>query len=769
MQTFETAAVVGLIDNMSGPLKQLASHAKQAAKMIEFAKLDPNNVAAYTNRLNSATRSAERHLSVVNRIHGAWKGAALLASTVGSSIALAKARDAVKSYVPLERENRYMQAVGVQRDANGRVSGYGFSNADMAKLLEQQKTGAHKYGENPLDTAHAQMAFAQRQISAETTRILTDQSLILAKALGTSTKEAALILEGSIFAKGKSDELNTPEGARRTAQRYADIAAVMSKSGAMSAEDINQFGKYGYSIAKESGLSDETVAAIGMTLKRANMPGMESGTMLRQLASRLMSPTREGRQAMIAQGVDIDKYSTSGAMSGGQLSGLVKERFGKAITPDAIKAIDAKLEDSTIAGSKPEFVKTVSEMLFKQLGANKARDRERVAKAVGDYWQFKRASVDGEGMLAEILKKSGGLGLLNFLGVKQGARGAVITGELDKYFENLEAVKHGVEVGRASEVAAERMKGLAFETDKLSSSLESAKNSLVNANTGWLVPTIQRVSEALRSIDNMSDTGKIVTTAAAALGTLGAAVLSFVGTIKIAKSIMHPEVPKLPGLPEARAAAVEKAPYKFSWLKGVESSNAPEITRIRGAAPIGKIGRLFTGLNAIAWGLEAYYEANELYDVATGRGSESSRDLKRLGSAYHRARLAKEAKKRAIESKFGGMPSDLSAVHGLDLSALQETSGGWADSTVQLKRPAQGNARWGDGQTSRVAEVTGSVTGQAEIHSSIQLEVKPTAYFESKMQRLESMSTMGLSGRLGTGMMGGDNATKPASPTGTQQ
>ncbi|RRB81751.1 hypothetical protein EIA20_26195, partial [Escherichia coli] len=130
-----------------------------------------------------------------------------------------------------------------------------------------------------------------------------------------------------------------PSKAKAIAKRYADIAAVMSKSGAMTAEDITQFGKYAYSGASAAGISDTTVAAIGMALKRANMPGQESGTMVRQLASRVLSPTREGRQSAIANGIDIDSFSTHGHLDAEGLSGLVRERFGKTIKGATQKAI----------------------------------------------------------------------------------------------------------------------------------------------------------------------------------------------------------------------------------------------------------------------------------------------------------------------------------------------------------------------------------------------------------------------------------------------
>src|SRR5450631_3675197 len=76
MQTFQTAAVVGLIDNMSGPLKELSAKAKQAARMIELMKFVSSGLNAYNQHINNAPKSAEQHLSAVRRIHEAWKGEA---------------------------------------------------------------------------------------------------------------------------------------------------------------------------------------------------------------------------------------------------------------------------------------------------------------------------------------------------------------------------------------------------------------------------------------------------------------------------------------------------------------------------------------------------------------------------------------------------------------------------------------------------------------------------------------------------------------------
>ncbi|WP_164135236.1 hypothetical protein, partial [Stenotrophomonas maltophilia] len=96
------------------------------------------------------------------------------------------------------------------------------------------------------------------------------------------------------------------------------------------------------------------------------------------------------------------------------LSGLVRERFGKTIKGATQKAINDELtnEDSDIAGNKGKFVEFITNKLEKEMDITKPRDRERLAKAAGDYWQYKREGVNGDALVDALIKKSGLLGLL---------------------------------------------------------------------------------------------------------------------------------------------------------------------------------------------------------------------------------------------------------------------------------------------------------------------------------------------------------------------
>jgi hypothetical protein len=82
-----------------------------------------------------------------------------------------------------------------------------------------------------------------------------------------------------------------------------------------------------------------------------------------------------------------------------------------------------------------------------------------------------------------------------------------------------------------------------------------------------------------------------------------------------------------------------------------------------------------------------------------------------------------------------------------------------------------GSSSWHDSATVKLGQssgfkdvaVTGTVSGEAELHTNIALEIRPSAYFESLVQRAENVSKMGISGKLGESMSGGgDNSVKPS-------
>jgi TP901 family phage tail tape measure protein len=740
MQTFQTAAVVGMIDQLSGPLKQLASMAKSLAKTIEVGKFDQAGLNSYTAGLNRANAAAEKHLGILGRMRNAYGS---LAKTVGAVVGVHAASrvmhgaaHAVEKYAPLEGANRFLQAAG------------DLSDADMDRLRRQQTYGAQKYGLKNIDVADAQKAFITRKISAPISEALTDRAIILSRALGVSAEQASKILEGALFAKGQSP--NSVEDAKRLSAKFSAIAAVMSKSGAMTGEDIEQYGKYAYAIASQAGIKDETAAAVAMTLKRANMPGMESGTMMRQLASRVMAPTREGREALLAAGINVDSFSTRGPIDLNNLSTVLKGRFGKELSAGQKTAIQKAIEDEGVAGSKEDFSKVVTEAYIKSLGKQDAQSRERITKAAGRYWDYIREGVNGEGLLQAMIDKLGGLGWLNFLGVKQGARGSVINQELDKFRENIKAINEGIEKKRDEQIAAKRNEGLKAASDRLSASYDDASNQLVRANEGWLTKAMDGLSALISSLSKMSDEAKRAATFVTALG------VAVVG------------------------------------LKSLETlaSGLAAVTGVTGLATAAvTLGKFATGLTALGVAITAAYAAYKVWEGVFGPDSEQpgkskwttgtekiERDNVNIGEtvmwdhATGKRIRRKHPQTKTLEDftkQYGGFDYTWLGTVVPNMRERQTANGHWSE-YVRASHDGLGYKSVDADNHSGAGKdiwVKGEVNGSAEVKVNVQVE--PTPEFRAKIQGFEK-AMIQLRGQLGGDKVGTNmSGSNGAQPVGT--
>lgn len=524
----KVTATISAHDAASATIREFAALAKRVGVDLQRA-LDVDG-SRYVNSIRRANDATRRHVSQVHQVRDAWRGVGAAITAVGSAAAIRKAVAAIEHYVPLERENRFIKAAGE------------YSPEDMNRLLAQQKVAAQMYGEKNEATADAQKVFAVRGIAAPINEALTQWALVAAKALGVSAKESAAIIEGAIFAKGKSP--HSVAEAQATGKFEADIATIMSKKGGMSAEDISQYYKFSAAIAHAAGMGEHTLSAIAMTLKRANIGGDEAGTFTRQLASRLMAPTQAGRQAMIAAGIDYDTYAKNGTVNSDTINRVLKERYGKSLSDDQRKTIDRMWDDKSV-NTKGDFVEKVVSALSGELGL-KAQDRNRLSKDLGRQWDLARQGLNSEKLVSDIFKKMTPQQLLEFVGVKQGSRGAVVLGELEKYQENLAAIDKGLEgEGRATEIARERMEGLAASTDRFKSTIDDASNSLVRANQNVLVPIIDGTNKVVAWLDSFSDTSKVAAVTAAsggllvALGASGVAIWRFVSSLTAAAAAIR--------------------------------------------------------------------------------------------------------------------------------------------------------------------------------------------------------------------------------------
>jgi hypothetical protein len=62
----------------------------------------------------------------------------------------------------------------------------------------------------------------------------------------------------------------------------------------MSPESVGEFAKFGLGMSTAAGITPQQAFAVAMTMQKAGIGGDESGVFMRQMAARLMAPTRAG-------------------------------------------------------------------------------------------------------------------------------------------------------------------------------------------------------------------------------------------------------------------------------------------------------------------------------------------------------------------------------------------------------------------------------------------------------------------------------------------
>jgi TP901 family phage tail tape measure protein len=781
MQTFQTAAVVGLIDNMSGPLKTLANQAKQLAKQIDAGKLDTKGAENYAAQMSRANAQAREHLGVVRSIHAAWKGVGGIMAGVAASKAFSMTGEALKKYAPLESETRYQKAVG------------NYSDADMRLLDKQRNEAVDKWGMKLLDTTHAQQVFTTRNFSAPITEAATNASIILGRAMNTSAEDAGKMIEGAVF--GQGIHLKDPQTARMETVRAADMAAIAAKKGAMTPEDIKQLNIYGMAPAHAAGLTPEQVYATGMTFKRANIDGTQAGTFMRAASSRLLAPTSMGRDALTLMldriGMKYDDFMKGGELSPEAIDKAMRENGrGLGLGAKGIKSLRGSIDkadddDKDLFGDRASYAAAVRKALE---DSGQKFDKGEIPKMVGHALRLRdiaREKANLGGLYDKIIENMTPQEKIKFFGDKQGGRAGSLDGA--QYQEYLKA--QGDSKGYALKIAEERMEGFAASVGRITSALDSASNRLVQANEGWLTKLTNTGADTLNWVSNLSEFNKQLLTGAGAIVTLTGAVAGAKAAFGIVSGL-------------AGGAGVAGAAAGAAGVEGAAAGAAGASVFAGGAAPI--IGTAIGGAAATAFTDRMVHlmspeqqkaVAGNMFDPDLALGASiinpdapaNGRDPIGEAVASGFVMVAEHLRNRfkdAVNLVGGTVKGDYLSVWGMQpmsgdsrafLSGYDPgtKSNGWQDSARTTWTPPKDNddKKWGDGTTSKLVEVQGTVQGSAEVHQNLVIELRPSQYLENIVKRAESVANMSLSGRLGTSMQGpGDNGTKSSQGalTGTQ-
>jgi hypothetical protein len=511
-------ATVSVHDAASPKLREIAALAKKISQTA--ADELPGGVGRYTHGLNGATLAAQRHLGVLGEIKARYGDIAAIVGGIAATSLARGAVAAIKNYVPYERAVRYQQAI------------QHFSAADMGLLEQQRMVAATKFGLKPEDTLEAQQALVTRNYSAGIVKAGTDQAIILSKALGTAVKDSATTLEGIVFGQGK--DLKTPADAKREFTRAGDLAAIASKKGAMTQEDISEFAKFGLGTASAAGIKPETAFAFGMALKRANVPGSESGVFMRQLGARELAPTKQGLAALEAGGIHYEDYAKNGSVNADGLGNALRRDFG-VVSAASIANIKQRLEsDPKILENQASFTAAVVEEIGKREHLRKV-DQAKVAKIAGQQYQLARNGLDGDRLANDIVNKLTAVQIQKFIGDRQAGRANMLLAHRDQVAEYEGDLRNSA--GFASGIAADRMQGLAFASDRLTAGFDALEKSVVKANEGWLAKLLNTGANVEAWAVGLSNANKEAITAVAAYAGLRTAIYTTKAALEVLSGV----------------------------------------------------------------------------------------------------------------------------------------------------------------------------------------------------------------------------------------
>ncbi|MBG0797101.1 phage tail tape measure protein [Methylocystis sp. L43] len=747
-------ATVSVVDKATATLQRMAGDIDKLARKYErlgggshlTGGMAPHFEAA-TRATNTWGRSLSASLATMKQLAGLAAG---LAAVKLPHIAA----DAVRHYLPLDRELSTMRAVG------------GFDEASMSRMAQQQRDLARVYGQSPEHIAHAQNELVKRHFSAATTQAFIEKSAVLAQALGADVGRATTALEGVIF--GYGEHVKNAADAARLGQRYSDISSIMAKRGAMSIEDIEGYWKYAAAGARSAGLSPEQAAAIGMVQKRENFAGEEAGVFTRQLAARIMMPTREGRMALAASGIDLSKFVDPTRRDASALNIALGENIGRGLGPSATKALQSALDSGKIADARG-FAQSVIRYFEGDHGHQRAKDTNALAKQATDFWKVSQGKVDGSALWDAIVTKMSPQEAMAFLGVKQGSKAASILSQLSQLREYESGLSSGS--GITQKIAREQQTSLASAFDRLKATVEDTSNSFVKANEGALKFGAGAAQTVAKWFGDADEGTKRAWTAAGGGATLAGGAFGVKSLLDLLKGNfgLTAAATQL----EGAAAALTRAAGVMSGSKlPGEATGAVAAVGAAKKSPWGALGEMaliYSGMqlykektaewfgwtdakrkqwdsniNARAWDEIKRY-------MPSGRNTS---DLSNNLPAYDADRLsvARSAREGAL-SRFSGLESLRSAARdGAREGSLSALFTG-KDNAL-----AHSFAAGGAASQPQQVDVEGNVRGAVDIHQSLRID--PSPLFMAKMSEAQHAvaQVQGSIMKLGRTMTGGGNA-----------
>lgn len=436
-----------------------------------------SSIAKATGELQRQTgaldRNAKAQARAAERATARKEAGATIAAGAGV-LAAHKVKEGAKlsleTYREFDKERRFGKAV------------MGLTDEEQAPLVDQAIHMGATTKFNDVQVLEGQRELAARGLKKEQVMGLMSPASDLGQSLDLSLPAAVKQMEGAIF--GFKKPIGTLAEAMASARQTADVQVKAAKISGMTPEDISQAYKYGATPARMSGVSEQNLLAFAGISKKANMGGDESGVAFRALIAAATSPTRKGKEAMLANGLDYKNYQRNpDRIDTAAFKKTVAAQYGVKLDEKTTAKLDRIFTDQKMIKSPEQFTPAVMKLLSDNLGGDDAKSKKSIAGLANRFRDASMKGVDTNALITDLMKKlPDNLQLANAVfGSKQGSRIATALGDPDVFRHMIEELVNHSE-GYSEKISKERMAGFDGAWSRLSG---AAKNLETAVGRSW--------------------------------------------------------------------------------------------------------------------------------------------------------------------------------------------------------------------------------------------------------------------------------------------
>jgi hypothetical protein len=757
MQTFETQAVISLVDRVSGPLKGLAAATAAAGRHTT------QSFSQMTTGIASATGAAAGAISAVS---------------TSKMYNVGKDMDAALNDMRMFTTANETQVLQMQKHAQTKGAWaeggpVGFVNAQVEAL----KAGAMPELANMVAEYGSLYARMAHQDTSHGTRELIQHANMM-KEFRNSKNEIKDMRE--LTEKELEHSLKTTLGR---------MAMLTKNTVGWKMEDSFNYFKNAGPAFVAMGKTWNDAAAFGSVLAKGGFSGEVAGNAMSSILGGISSPKGPVRQALASANIDWSKYAKIDykALTPQGYAKGIEQRVGSI--PESTKTAATKVINDFHAnmiaagndeGAKAKVVASMQKSLIdvtKAIGTKDMRDQKQAGNFVKTFMANAVKDVDLMGLLKEAQK-------VNNLGFFQSVFGRdrgkqAMSLDFGQYKTMKELFDSMNPEEQVEKIVGKYQESFERANKQLSGSWSGAMDAVFTSWKPQLTTGFNAVSKILQGIQyDMSETQKQAVGLATALGAVVGPLLALKGL----KNLLSTAAPAAAGAPAATGVA--------GWLASATTF----------ARRFGYVGAAYTGYQAATTGANV---ARVIGNTAAGqnyipRTSDQNTDLDREQSELAAQIASIRAKSKNADAadmllrpllarqqeltnrmnlyrpeNFPNVPGYLPSpkgyfgINGPEGEAPAPTTRGafGLNGPVNTPNPltditALINSL--NNTTKGPVNVEGNVTGEAKVDLNNRITIEPSPYFQALIEQAKNVSVgVSLAGKLGTSM-GGSSGVKPS-------